>query len=116
MIRLFVLVLLTTSLSFGLKIQKVSDDGLSNNYYMKDDRKIFVPIKKNIVHAKVKKVILADNKNAQENNNSTQQNIEGEFASNEDFNVTKEKLNVSSEAADFFESINKDEAPVNLEN
>lgn len=119
MIKSIFLFFSITSLVSAITINEVTEDGVYD-WYMKGDRKVFTPHKKKIIHAERKKVIPVYVEKEEDNRSKdkplSQEEIDKSFASDKDFEVEKEKLNVSSEAANFFESVNKkDMKPINLE-
>jgi len=126
----------------AFEIEAINPDIEDNtkNFYMKDGKKVIKPISLNIIKAIEPKIIkamdikvvktfeidgksvvvkkIADTNQIVQQQKVNQEDIKKQFATQEQLQVKSkdEKLKVSKESADFFESINKeDNAPVNME-
>jgi len=120
MTKSILLMLSVCSLLSAIQINEVKEGELYD-WYMKGDRKVITPHKKKVILAHKKKVIPVYIEKEEEKKHKdialSTEEIDKSFAKDKDFEVEKEKLNVSNEAANFFESVNKkDMKPINLEN
>ena len=111
MIKYIAILALSVVSLLALKIETV-DDSLKN-FYFKNGVKIIKANGVKIIKAQEKPMIYALIEDKQESEPS----LKEKFSTLEDVNKTREAINVSSEAADFFESMNKEEnkKPLNLE-
>ena len=103
MIKYIAIFALSVVSLLALKIETV-DDSLKN-FYFKNGVKIIKAEEKPMIYALI------------EDKQESEPSLKEKFSTLEDVNKTREAINVSSEAADFFESMNKEEnkKPLNLE-
>lgn len=103
MIKYIAILALSVVSLLALKIEVV-DDSLKN-FYFKNGVKIIKAHEKPMIYALI------------EEKQESEPSLKEKFSTVDDTNKTREAINVSNEAADFFESMNKDEnkKPLNLE-